>query len=350
MGNEEKRELYDKYGEEGVKNGGPSFGGDPMDLFSSFFGMGGMGGRQKPRGPQKGQDVVHGLKVSLDELYNGATRKIRVTRTRICKTCNGLGASKKEAVVDCNSCKGTGRVTRIHQMAPGFVQQVTSACDACGGVGKSIDKKFECKDCKGKKVVSDAKTLELDIRKGMKDKQKLVFEGEADEKPNVLPGDIIFVLQEKEDPLFERQGNDLLIKKKINLTEALTGFEFTITHLDKRVLFVKSKKGQVIKPGQRLQIKEEGMPLLSNQFEKGNLIIQFEVEFPDTLPQNLINKLLEILPPKPALKAEDLKGVQQTNLEPVTESSNQNGRDYSRGGEAYDEDQESGPRVGCASQ
>lgn len=89
LSDSQKREIYDRYGEEGLQGGGGmgGFGGDPMDIFSHFFGGGGQ--RRKPQGPVKGQDVVHSLQVSMEDLYNGATRKVRITRTRICKECDG---------------------------------------------------------------------------------------------------------------------------------------------------------------------------------------------------------------------------------------------------------------------
>jgi len=106
LSEQKTRDIYDRFGEEGLKGGGMGgFGdfSDPSDLFSQFFGggmfgggMGGMGGRGRPQGPVKGQDVVHALKVGLDELYNGATKKIRVTRTRNCSDCKGTGSTKKD--------------------------------------------------------------------------------------------------------------------------------------------------------------------------------------------------------------------------------------------------------------
>lgn len=82
----------------------------------------------------------------------------------------------------------------------------------------------------------------------MKEGQKITFDGEADERPGVLPGNIIFVLQQKKHPVFERDGNNLIMVKTIDLVSALTGVEFKVTTLDKRTLLVKSKEGEVIKP------------------------------------------------------------------------------------------------------
>jgi len=333
----EKREIYDKYGEEGLQGGGPSEGFDIFDILS------GRGPRQKPRGPQKNETVKHALPVSLDELYNGTTRKIRVTRTRICQGCKGIGCSKKEAVQTCSKCKGNGIVTEIQQVAPGFVTQSRRPCNKCGGEGQVIDPKFVCKDCNGKKVVSEKKTLEVHVDRGMKNGQKIEFLGEADEKPGVMAGDIHFIIQEKPHNLFQRDGQHLIYQKKISLSEALTGLEFTLEHLDKRILLVKNKIGDVIKPGQVKMLENEGMPTHRNPFEKGHLYIKFEIEFPKRIPEDIAQKLMTMLPPKPAV--EDIKPTDDNNVvESVTleepkyeEHTNHHGRGSS---EAYNSDDE----------
>lgn len=353
LSDSEKREIYDRYGEEGLKGGGGGgFSGDPFDIFSHFFGGGGRRA-ERPRGPQKGQDVVHPLKVSLEELYNGATRKIRVTRTRICSGCKGTGATKPDAVVNCTGCKGTGRKVYIHQMAPGFVQQVSQSCPDCNGLGKSIDEKFKCKPCSGKKVVSDQKTLEVNIIQGMSNNQKIVFEGEADERPGVLPGDIIFIVQQKDHPTFERRGNNLYMKKKINLSEALTGVEFKVTHLDNRPLIVRNKKNTVIRPGQVMQISGEGMPIYRNPMSKGSLLVEFDIEFPEKIPPKFLEQLQQILPSKQRVERSGLKNAEEVELEEADLS--QGNATASRQREAYDEEEDEeedgrGPQIGCQSQ
>jgi len=165
------------------------------------------------------------------------------------------------------------------QMGPGFVQQVRTHCDACQGVGTKSDDKYLCKECSGKKILPEDKTLEIVIEKGMKNGQTIKFDGESDEKPGVLPGDIIFVIQEQPHNIFKRSGNNLFIDKKINLSESLTGFSFKLQTLDGRTVLIKSKKNRIIKPEDILVANGEGMPIYKSN-EKGNLIINFEVEFP----------------------------------------------------------------------
>jgi len=109
---------------------------------------------------------------------------------------------------------------------------------------------------------------------------KRLLSGEGDQIPGILPGDIILVLQQREHPIFKREGHDLYIDKKIQLADALCGFSFLITHLDGRSILVKSNPGDIIKPNDTKCIEGEGMPHYKNPFEKGRLFVRFEVEFP----------------------------------------------------------------------
>lgn len=344
----EKREIYDQYGEEGLNGNMGGMGGmGGFDLFDMFTGRASSASR--PRGPVKAETVRHELPVTLEELYNGSVRKIRVTRTRVCKDCNGVGATKKEAVKTCTRCNGQGAVNEMRQVAPGFMTQVRKACPQCSGEGKIMDKQFMCKSCNGKKVVSEKKTLDVHIDRGMHDKAKIVFEGEADEKPGVQAGDIVFVLAEKDHPVFSRDGANLIIQKKIKLSEALTGVEFVVEHLDKRKLLIKNKPGEVIRTDQVKQITGEGMPHHRNPYEKGNLYIKFDVEFPDRVDAKLAESLMTLLPPKAKLEV-NREELEEVVLEDQTiDRSNRGPRR-----EAYDDDEDEGHGEGqgisCASQ
>lgn len=347
----EKREIYDRYGEEGL-SGNMGMGGmggmDGFDLFDMFTGRSSFASASRPRGPVKAETVRHALPVTLEELYNGAVRKIRVTRTRICKACEGVGATNKDAVKTCTRCSGVGVVNEVRQVAPGFITQVRKACPQCNGEGKSMDKKYLCKECSGQKVVSEKKTLEVHIDKGMKNNQKIVFENEADEKPGVQAGDIVFILQEKPHNVFQRDGQHLNIEKKISLSESLTGVEFVVEHLDKRKIIIKTKGGEVIRPGQVKMVTGEGMPQYKNPFDKGNLYIKFDVEFPKRVDMQLAQKLMSLLPPKTKMQI-DTEEVEEHTLEDPVEDTSYSGPRR----EAYhedDEDEGAGQGISCASQ
>lgn len=273
LADETKKKLYDEGGEEAVENGGGG-GGDPHDIFSAFFGG---GGRGRQRGPQKGEDLVHPIQVDLENLYNGKTVKLSLTRDIICTGCKGSGSKNPGANTTCQSCEGNGVKLVVRQIAPGMIQQMQMKCPDCDGSGSAVKPKDRCEICKGKKVCSDKKVLEVQIDKGMKNNQKITFAGEADQKPGILPGDVVFVIQQKEHKLFKRKNDDLLIQHKIPLVEALCGASFHVKHLDGRTLVVKTAPGELIRPGDVKTIEDEGMPMHKNPFVKVTLFLFFPI-------------------------------------------------------------------------
>jgi DnaJ-class molecular chaperone len=185
LSDEQKRNIYDKFGKDGLRSGGMPFGNN-FDFFDMFTG----GFMRRPRGPMKGETVKQNLRVTLNDLYNGVLKKIRVTRTRICTQCKGEGTSNPNAVRNCVDCNGMGFNIRFQQIGP-FVQQIKLDCNRCAGRGKIIDPSHVCKGCKGKKVITEKKILEVCITKGMKHGDKFVFENEADERVRFLKNGII---------------------------------------------------------------------------------------------------------------------------------------------------------------
>lgn len=332
LGDPEKRELFDKFGYEAAKQGRP-----PMNGFFPFG---------QPEKPTRTQDVRHGLPVTLEQLYNGATRRLRITRKRRCGDCKGTGSTDPSKVEKCETCDGIGIVMMMRQLGPGFVQQMRRPCPDCRGEGETIDANYSCKTCNGKKLVDEKKELEVMIHKGMKNGQRITFEGEADESPDLAAGDIIFILQEQPHKSFMREGLNLIHKKKISLSQALTGLEFVLEHLDGRKIKVATKPGEVISPGQMKQISGEGMPKYRDPFNKGHLRILFEIEFPKKLPVDFQQKLAALLPPKP--KTEEIKEEFETReLEEVTEDKDDHHRR-----EAYheDDDEEEHQGIQCGTQ
>lgn len=299
----EKRKLYDQYGMEGLE-GQSTEHHSADDIFSMFFGGG--GGRRGRGGPQRGEDIVHTIKVSLEDLYNGKTHRLAITRDKPCGDCEGRGG-KIGAEKVCSDCQGRGVRISIRQIGPGMVQQMQSACNSCAGVGKVMREEDKCKTCRGKKTFKDRKILEVAVEKGMTNGQKIRFSGEADEIPGTVPGDVVIVIQEKEHDTFKRKGADLAVNVELTLSEALCGFVKIITHLDNRVLKVEVPAGKVTKNDSYKLIRGEGMPHHGNPFTKGGLFIHFNVTFPPTLPGSVISKLKALLPspPSPMLTGEE---------------------------------------------
>lgn len=140
----------------------------------------------------------------------------------------------------------------------GMLQQIQSVCNECKGQGERINAKDRCKHCHGKKVVRERKILEVHVDKGMTDGQKIIFNGEGDQEPDLEAGDIIIVLDEKEHSVFRRSGNDLIIRLELQLVEALCGFQKVIKTLDDRDLVITCLPGEVIKHGDVKAILNEG--------------------------------------------------------------------------------------------
>lgn len=342
----EKRKIYDEGGEQAVKEGGVSGGGghSPVDIFDMFFGGGGGGRGRRER---KGKDVIHQLSVTLDEMYNGSVRKLSLQKNVICSGCEGYGG-KKGSVERCGNCRGSGMQVRIQQLGPGMVQQIQSICHECQGSGESISAKDRCKSCMGKKVVRERKVLEVHVDKGMVDGQKIVFGGEGDQEPGLEAGDIVIVLDEKEHAVFKRSSDNLIMRLELPLSEALCGFTKAIRTLDERELIITSLPGQVVKHGDVKCVLNEGMPHYRNPFEKGRLIIQFNVVFPTKLAPETIPQLESLLPPRPEVlisdQAEEVV-LMDFNQENETRRQREQRQAYE------DDDHAQGPRgVQCATQ
>lgn len=209
------------------------------------------------------------------------------------------GATKK-----CTACKGRGFQVAMRQVGMGMIQQMQVPCGECNHTGEIA--KDRCKKCKGKKVTVEKKYLDVFIEKGMEDGQKINMKGEGDQEPGIEPGDVILVLQQKEHDVFTRQGNDLLCKVKVTLTEALCGFnKVVVTHLDGRGIQVNHPAGRVIRPGMIKRIPHEGMPTYKRPDNRGDLYIEFDVEFPadNFAAQTELLNLESILPKRQVEKS-----------------------------------------------
>lgn len=353
----EKRRIYDEYGEDAIKEGmGSGGGGGGMaDIFEMFGGGGG-----GSRGPKKSEDVVHKLSASLEEMYTGATKKLSLSRSVPCDPCKGSGA-RSGRKYECTTCRGTGVQVMMRPIGPGMVQQIQQRCSSCNGTKFSVPPSDKCPSCNGKALVSEKKTFEVHIEQGMKNGAKIVLRGEAGcSEPGLPPGNVVLVVQQKEHELFKRAGADLVIKKDINLTEALCGTIFTIKHLDGRHLRVTMPPGEVIKPDTFKRVVDEGMPVNGRPHLKGNLYIQFSVNFPDRLDKTIVASLLRVLPPVPVesdMDEDDIHDVMNLPTVHDIEDELKGRANMTRGGgggEAYDDEDDEGhggaQRVQCAQQ
>ncbi|KAG0143699.1 hypothetical protein CROQUDRAFT_48436 [Cronartium quercuum f. sp. fusiforme G11] len=341
LSNPEKRELYNQFGKKGLEGGGGMGGVDPSDLFSQLFGGGGggmFGGGRGRSGPKKGKDLVHRIKVSLEELYLGKTTKIALQKHVICSKCDGRGG-KAGAVKPCGGCKGQGVKIVFRQLGP-MVQQLQQPCQDCNATGEIINSKDRCKGCEGNKIIKERKILEVHIDKGMQDGQTITFNGEADQAPNTVPGDVVIVIEEKPHPVFKRKGDDLIAEVEVDLVTALAGGMIPIEHLDSRALLVKVTPGEVLKPNSTKLVPENGMP--SQRFHTlGDLILVIKVLFPDTIDPSACPVLESVLPARRPLPTWDSSiHVEEVEMHDVSES--RSGKSRANGDEMDEDDEEGG--------
>lgn len=353
LSDQEKRELYDQYGEEGLSGGGGS-NMSPEELFASFFSFGGMGGGGPSR-QRRGEDIIKPFNVTLEDLYNGKTTKVSLQRDIVCPSCHGKG-SKSGATRKCPSCEGRGVKVAMRQIGPGMIQRINTVCPSCDGEGEVIREKDRCKKCKGVKTIEEKKILDIFIEKGMQNNQKIIMQGEADQEPGVETGDVILVLKLAQHERFERQGNDLLTEVSISITEALCGFsKVLVKHLDGRGLVINHPAGEVIKPGAVKCIVGEGMPQYKRPFDKGNLYIKFAIEFPTDMwiTPDKIKQLETLLPSR---KVEEVSRPDVIDEVHLTEGDfSEYGNKKAKGGNVWDEDDdedddEGDHHLGCKQQ
>jgi DnaJ family protein A protein 2 len=255
LGDKQKRELYDQYGEAGLEGGAAGGGVNAEDLFAQFFGgggggfggLGGMFGGGQPRGPPKARTIHHTHKVSLEDIYRGKVSKLALQRSIICPKCEGRGG-KEGAVKKCAGCDGHGMKTMMRQMGP-MIQRFQTVCPDCNGEGEQINAKDRCKQCHGKKTVVDRKVLHVHVDRGVKSGTKVEFRGEGDQAPGIQAGDVVFEIEQKPHPRFTRRDDDLLYHADIELVTALAGGTIYVEHLDERWLSIEILPGEAIAPG-----------------------------------------------------------------------------------------------------
>lgn len=206
----------------------------------------------------------------------------------ICDLCEGRGC-EEGCVQKCQVCRGTGTESRM--------QQIEQICRNCAGQGEINAAKDRCKQCKGNKTIHYWSKLQVHIEKGMRHGQKIVYYGEGNQEPDMYPGDIVVILEEEAHPVFTRDDNNLIMVMPLFPVDSSCGFQRLIETLDKRVLVVTNLPGDVIKNEDMKCILREGMPLPYNPFERGNLIIQFQIVFPRSVGPELVPQNTEVTIP-----------------------------------------------------
>lgn len=325
-------------------------GGGDMDEMMRMMMGGGMGGMGGPPRRRRGKDVGHALPVSLEDLYMGKVATVEREKTILCPQCKGSGSNKPGMSAVCRGCQGQGARMVVRQVGPGMMQQAQVRCEECGGRGSNITDKDKCKGCSGERTKTKQSPLKVNIERGMEHNDQIPFMGEGDQHPDIAePGAVVMVLQQLKHDRFERMDNDLKIKKSITLAEAVCGTTFIIRHLDDAELQVTVTPEDRITPGEVKCVKGKGMPVHKQPGKFGDLVIEFNVTFPESLTEEQIAKLKACLPPPAATAAkpsDDDTEECYLSRTPLDEMRKQMEKEAEE-----DDDDEGGPGgVRCASQ
>ena len=288
----DKKARYDQFGFEGVSGaaGGGGFSGAGMDLndifsmFGDIFGgrggFGGFGGGGNS-GPAKyrGNDQRVKVKLNLQEVASGVTKKFKLKKYVTCTHCNGTGA-EGGAVETCPDCKGTGRVVRTQQSFFGMMRSEV-ACPRCNGQGKIV--KNNCSHCKGDGITMGEEIVEVNIPAGVYEGMQLSMRGKGNAgKYNGIPGDLLILIEEEKHPTLVRDENDLIYSLLLDVPTAALGGFAEIPTIDGKAKVTIEPGTQ---PGKVLRLRGKGLPSL-NGYSKGDIVVNISVYIPETLSKD----------------------------------------------------------------
>ncbi|ODV61708.1 DnaJ-domain-containing protein [Ascoidea rubescens DSM 1968] len=286
LSDSEKRQVYDNYGYEAVKNGqNPNQQQqqhDPFDFFQHMFG--GNRGNQKNVRKQKGQNIQVNIELTLNEYYNGDLKEYQINLKTVCDHCHGT-ASEDGKEHKCNECNGSGLKVIKRQLGPGMFQTFQTTCPKCQGKGKLI--KNYCKKCNGQGIIDSTKSFNIHVSPGVDRHHVQVFENQANQYPdkNIIPGDLLFQFNEnysKNNLGYRRRGNNLFRTEYLSLKEALLGnWKRQLDFFNKdEPVHIKRIKNQIVTNDEIEIIKNKGMPIPESDDQFGDLYIQYKIIMP----------------------------------------------------------------------
>jgi molecular chaperone DnaJ len=299
----EKRAVYDRYGEQGLRGGpgaGTGFGGfdfaDAIEVFMRDFGgfggfeeiFGGRRGERRGQQPGKGQTLRVRLPLTLTDVVRGVTKKLRVAALDSCDECGGSGAAPGSSPLPCQACGGSGEERQIQRSV--FGQFVSVApCRSCGGEGRVIPEL--CEKCRGDGRVRTEREVEVEIPQGVSSENFLTLRGQGNVGPKGGPrGDIIVLLDVEEDSRFLRDGDDLLFDLAITFGQAALGDEVEVPTVEGTAR-VTIPPG--IQTGEVLRLRGQGLPGLHGR-GRGDQLIHIRVWTPRKLSREQERLLQEL--------------------------------------------------------
>jgi molecular chaperone DnaJ len=295
LSDDSKRSIYDRFGEAGLKGGGPGgFGGaapgdftNPFDIFEQFFGggmgggagggFGGMGGA--PRGaagrrPQPGSDERHDLTIEFNDAVFGCSKEVDVSRLEGCDTCSGSGVKAGTTPSRCGTCGGSGQVVQAVRTPLGAFQQVM-ACPACDGAGETAT---PCASCGGDGRVRRSKRISLRVPPGVDSGSRLRVRGEGSAgRRGGPPGDLYVFVRVRDAPGLRRDGTTIHSDVDVSYVDAILGTTVQVSTVDGAVDLRVPPGTQ---PGTTLVMAKRGVPRLGSAGARGDHHVHVRVTIP----------------------------------------------------------------------
>ena len=293
LSDKQKRQQYDQFGFDGPNMGG-GFGGfgaggfsmdDIFSMFGDVFGgRGGFGGFSGFGGGQRAQyhgtDLRLKVRLTLQEISTGVTKKFKVRKDIVCSECNGSGAQNGSGSETCPTCHGQGYTVRTVRSILGMMQ-TQSECPTCHGEGTII--KNKCPHCSGQGIVKGEEVVEINIPAGVAEGMVVNVPGKGNAAPhNGVPGNIQVYVEEEPNDTFVRDGQDIIYNLLLDFPTAALGGEVDIPTIEGTKVKIKIEPGT--QPGKTLRLRGKGLPAVQGYGSgRGDLVVQVSVYVPKTL-------------------------------------------------------------------
>jgi molecular chaperone DnaJ len=280
LSDQQKRQIYDTYGHEGLKNTGYSGPGNAGDIFSNInemfgdlFGFGGRSRRRDPNAPVQGDDLRYDLEISFLDAVHGVEKEVEITKRETCWTCEGSGARPGHKAHTCPTCNGRGQVIR----SQGFFQ-VSSTCPQCHGSGQVISD--PCADCNGQGLVNRKKRVKLKIPAGVDTGSRMRLTGEGEGGRRGGPsGNLYVLIHVLEHEFFLRDGQVVFLHFPMPMVKAALGCEIEVPTIHGSS---KLKIPAGTQAGKRFTLRREGVPSLRGG-SRGDMVVEVQVQTPTKL-------------------------------------------------------------------
>ena len=272
------------------KRASSSSRGGFRDIFSSMFYRGGAAAAE---GPEPGSDLEYQVNVPFWTAIRGGVMRLNITRRETCGSCHGSGFVEAPGV--CPQCHGKGTIEQT-----GGRMKFNVQCPRCHGTGKNIS---TCPTCHGEGTIERTEPLEVRIKAGTRDGQRIRLAGKGNAGSHGgPPGDLYVIIKTGDHPVFHRDGDDIRLTVPVTATEAALGAKIEVPTIDGRTL-LKIPPGT--QSGQRLRLREKGVPSATKEGVRGDEIVEVKITVPmprDEKTKELLRELARLNPEDPRVE------------------------------------------------